>query len=78
MSWYAVCDKCLVMSGGGGDAGGGRHPDLPEGWIQVRSGRLYCTKPSCAEAGQRALRRQKPSPAERAERAPLKIAEIGD
>lgn len=66
MSWYAVCDRCQVMSGGGGAAGGGRHPDLPEGWIQLRSGRLYCTKPSCAEHGKRALGRQRPTPAMRA------------
>lgn len=60
MSWYAVCDKCGVMSGGGGAAGGGLEPNVPEGWIQLRSYRLYCTKPECAEAGHKALKRQRP------------------
>jgi hypothetical protein len=54
MSWMAVCDKCGVSHLSG------QHPDIPERWTQLHSGRLYCTESDCDKAAQRAFKRQRP------------------
>lgn len=61
MAWTAMCDRCRISS-----LSVRHEPCVPEGWIQLRSYRLYCTAPACQRVGLAALRRQKPAAAQRA------------